>query len=239
MVTPPRAVMITASADSLDALLNLQPSLEARTDSEWLQNQTASQGHSRRLTFLRRVTRSWPTLNYLVSTRTTLQIQAKENTIRVSGKKTASYPEGSVQGWRAVADFAESRGGRAPDDQCEMRERSMKKQYDDHELTRDYDGLVHPSQVFGHPSDVANDPDLSLNEKRAILAAFDACVIEAAPALRKAPAGRVVQFDDIMDALRAQDKQMAASQSRQSARGYLRTVTRGVGGNSNQGAPLH
>jgi hypothetical protein len=119
----------------------------------------------------------------------------------------------------------------------------MKKYHDHHELTRDYDGLVHPSQVFGHPSDIVNDPDLSLNEKRAILAAWasDACAVEAAPALRKSPTGRVVQFDDIMDALRTLDKEMASRQPlrRQSAR-TLRTVNRrGVGGNGNQGAPLH
>ena len=120
----------------------------------------------------------------------------------------------------------------------------MKKYHDDHELTRDYVGLVHPSQVFDQPSDVVNDPDLSLNEKRAILAAWasDACAVEAAPALQKGPAGRVVQFDDIMDALRTLDQEMAATQPlrRQSARATLRTVNRcGVGGKGNQGAPLH
>jgi hypothetical protein len=124
-----------------------------------------------------------------------------------------------------------------------MKEEAMKKHPDHHELIRDYDGLVHPSQVFNHPSDVVNDPDLSLNEKRAILSAWasDACAVEAAPALRKGPAGRVVQFDDIMDALRTLDKEMPSKQPvrRQSVR-TLRTVNRrGVGGNGNRGAPLH
>jgi hypothetical protein len=32
------------------------------------------------------------------------------------------------------------------------------------------DRLLHPSQAFDRPADVVNDPDLSLNEKRAILA---------------------------------------------------------------------
>jgi hypothetical protein len=37
--------------------------------------------------------------------------------------------------------------------------------------------LLHPAQAFEPPSHVVNDPDLTLNEKRAILAswAFDAC----------------------------------------------------------------
>jgi HSP20 family protein len=36
--------MITAYADPFDALFNLQRALDARTGTEWLQNQTASQG---------------------------------------------------------------------------------------------------------------------------------------------------------------------------------------------------
>jgi hypothetical protein len=71
--------------------------------------------------------------------------------------------------------------------------------------------LLQPAQVFGHPGEVVNDPDLTLNEKRAILASWasDACSVEAAPALRYAPGGgqkKTVRFDDIMDALQALDK---------------------------------
>jgi hypothetical protein len=36
----------------------------------------------------------------------------------------------------------------------------------------DLDQLLHPAQAFGHPSEVVNDPDLTLNEKRAILASW-------------------------------------------------------------------
>ena len=70
--------------------------------------------------------------------------------------------------------------------------------------------LLHPAQAFGHPLEVVNDPDLSLNEKRAILASWasDACAIEAAPALRQPPgAARPVSFDDVMDALQLLDRQ--------------------------------
>jgi hypothetical protein len=71
------------------------------------------------------------------------------------------------------------------------------------------DELLHPAQAFDHPSEVVNDPDLSLNEKRAILASWasDACAIEAAPELRASPRGTPVRFDDIMDALQTLDKQ--------------------------------
>lgn len=70
------------------------------------------------------------------------------------------------------------------------------------------DELLHPAQAFEHPSEVVNDPDLTLNEKRAILASWasDACAIEAAPELRSGPRGAPVPFDDIMDALRKLDR---------------------------------
>ena len=71
------------------------------------------------------------------------------------------------------------------------------------------DELLHPAHAFGHPSQVINDPDLTLNEKRAILASWasDACAVEAAPELRAPPQGSSVRFDDIMDALRTLDRQ--------------------------------
>src|ERR1700756_118108 len=72
---------------------------------------------------------------------------------------------------------------------------------DDYDLSE----LLHPASAFAHPSEVVNDPDLTLNEKRAILASWasDACAIEAAPELRSCPSGTRVRFDEIMEALRA------------------------------------
>jgi hypothetical protein len=70
------------------------------------------------------------------------------------------------------------------------------------------DELLHPANVFGHPSEVVNDADLTLNEKRAILAwASDACAVETAPDLRAKSLGTAVRFDDIMEALRILDRQ--------------------------------
>jgi hypothetical protein len=71
------------------------------------------------------------------------------------------------------------------------------------------DELLHPANAFGHPSEVVKDPDLTLNEKRAILASWasDACGVEAAPELRTAAKGSPVHFDNIMDALRTLDRQ--------------------------------
>jgi hypothetical protein len=89
---------------------------------------------------------------------------------------------------------------------------------DDQERRQDSDtgfdlqALLHPAGAFSRPTDVVRDPDLTLNEKRAILASWasDACAVESAPALRIAPAGsKPVTFDDVMDALRALDEQAA------------------------------
>jgi hypothetical protein len=74
----------------------------------------------------------------------------------------------------------------------------------------DLDDLLHPAQAFDQPRDVVNDADLTLSEKRAILASWasDACAVEAAPALRHAPGGgRPVSVDEILEALQALDKE--------------------------------
>jgi hypothetical protein len=91
----------------------------------------------------------------------------------------------------------------------------------------DPNDLLHPAQAFEHPSHVVNDPDLTLNEKRTILASWasDACASEAVPHLRCAPGGkRPVLFDDVMEALRTLDKQ-AKEQGDNSAR-YRRVLRR-------------
>src|SRR4029077_12324818 len=73
----------------------------------------------------------------------------------------------------------------------------------------DLDALLYPSQAFGHPSEVVSHPDLTGNERRAILASWasDACAMHAVPTLRLLPGGRrTVLFDDGMDALRPLDE---------------------------------
>jgi hypothetical protein len=91
-------------------------------------------------------------------------------------------------------------------------EKPMKRKSDgtsggDRDGSFDLDALLQPARAFGHPADVVNDADLTLREKRAILAAWasDACAVD--PALRQMPGTQPVRFDDIMDALRALDRQ--------------------------------
>jgi hypothetical protein len=69
------------------------------------------------------------------------------------------------------------------------------------------DRLLHPAGAFRTPMEVVNDPDMTVQEKRAILASWasDACAVEAAPDPRRPSSAAVVRFDDIMDALKRLD----------------------------------
>jgi hypothetical protein len=71
----------------------------------------------------------------------------------------------------------------------------------------DLDFLLHPAGAFRTPMDVVSDPDMTVQEKRAILASWasDACAVESAPDLRRPPTARVVRFDDVLDALKLLD----------------------------------
>jgi hypothetical protein len=68
----------------------------------------------------------------------------------------------------------------------------------------DINAMLHPGTVFEHPRDVVNHPDLTISEKRAILASWasDASAIASCPALR-APQGlkAPVTIDEILEAL--------------------------------------
>lgn len=104
----------------------------------------------------------------------------------------------------------------------------------------DLDALLHPANAFAHPMDVVRDKDLTLNEKRAILASWasDACAVEAAPGLRINPIGQTVHWDDIMDALRMLDGQANGRVSRRSRWRKLGAWRRDSGSEPGQGARL-
>jgi len=96
-------------------------------------------------------------------------------------------PDSRMSEWRGVATRRDETGG--------------------------FDDLLHPARAFAHPSDIVADPDLTLNEKRAILASWasDACAAEANPLLRQTGDGRTASWDDVMDALKELDLQAARS----------------------------
>jgi hypothetical protein len=103
----------------------------------------------------------------------------------------------------------------------------------------DLNDLLHPAQAFESPAAVLKDPDLIINEKRASLASWasDACAVEAAPDLRAAPSGRIVRFDEIMEALRALDKEANGATYRRVLRGR-RILDRGCRDTSAGGTAL-
>jgi HSP20 family protein len=85
--------MVMRFSDPFEALLNFQKQLDARLASDWLGNSTASvgayppinifqQGHD----FVAIV--ELPNVN-----KSDLAIEAKEGTLRISGRKTLDYPE--------------------------------------------------------------------------------------------------------------------------------------------------
>src|SRR3954468_5862436 len=83
-------------------------------------------------------------------------------------------------------------------------EENMRPTTASHDNAFDFQALLHPDTVFEHPKDVVAHPDLTLAEKRAILASWasDASAIASYPALR-APEGlkMPVSIDAILDAL--------------------------------------
>jgi hypothetical protein len=89
------------------------------------------------------------------------------------------------------------------------------------------DDILRPADAFSHPQEVVCDPDLTIDEKRAILASWasDACALEAMPGLRKSPAGATVTFDDIMDALKELDERARKGMKRTPS--YRRLVRQG------------
>lgn len=79
------------------------------------------------------------------------------------------------------------------------------------ENASDYDRLddiLIPALAFDHPMDVVSDPDLTLAEKKALLASWasDAQALENQPAFRRSdPHRKPVPIDDIFAALRHLD----------------------------------
>ena len=64
----------------------------------------------------------------------------------------------------------------------------------------DFDALLDPARAFAHPVDVVSDPDLTLTEKRALLAAWArrACAAEAVPTLSQPADATPVGADDAL-----------------------------------------
>jgi HSP20 family protein len=77
----------------LDALFDLQRALEARLDSDWLRGATAGTGAYPPINVFQQGDNLVAILEVPGIDKANLEIQAKDNAIRISGKKAISYPE--------------------------------------------------------------------------------------------------------------------------------------------------
>jgi HSP20 family protein len=84
--------MSTTYADPFDVMFNVQRALEARIASDWLQGLTASQGAFPPVNVFAQSDNILAIVELPGVNRDDIEIQAKENTIRISGKKLISYP---------------------------------------------------------------------------------------------------------------------------------------------------
>lgn len=78
----------------LDALFDLQRALEARLDSNWLQGATGGAGAFPPINVFQQGDSLVAVLEIPGVNKDDLEIQAKGNTVRISGKKAIAYPEG-------------------------------------------------------------------------------------------------------------------------------------------------
>jgi HSP20 family protein len=85
--------MVMTFADPFEALFNLQRALEGRLASDWLHDQTASQGPFPPINVFQQGDDILAIIELPGIEKNSLNIQAKDNTIRIAGKKSFTYPE--------------------------------------------------------------------------------------------------------------------------------------------------
>jgi HSP20 family protein len=78
----------------LDALFDFQRALESRLDSDWLRGATAGTGAFPPINVFQQGDSLVAIIELAGVNKSDLEIQAKDNTIRISGKKAIAYPEG-------------------------------------------------------------------------------------------------------------------------------------------------
>lgn len=79
--------------DALDALFNFQRALEARLESDWLRGGTTDTGAFPSINVFQQGDSLVAIFEVPGVSKSDLDIQAKDNSIRISGKKTVGYPE--------------------------------------------------------------------------------------------------------------------------------------------------
>lgn len=87
--------MITTFADPFDALFNLQRALDAQLTSAWLRDSTTSRGPFPPINVFQQGDNILAIIELPGIDKAKLQIEAQENTIRISGTKALDYEDGA------------------------------------------------------------------------------------------------------------------------------------------------
>ena len=87
--------MITAFSDPFAALLNLQKALDARLASDWLHDATTSRGPFPPINVFQQGDHILAIIELPGVDKDKLRIEAKDDTIRISGTKASAYEEGA------------------------------------------------------------------------------------------------------------------------------------------------
>jgi len=82
------------SYDALDALLDFQQALEAQLESDWLRGATTGTGAIPPINVFQQGDNLVAIVELPGVAKNDLEIQAKDGSIRISGKKSIDYPEG-------------------------------------------------------------------------------------------------------------------------------------------------
>jgi HSP20 family protein len=85
--------MMPTFGDPFEALLGLQRALEARKSSDWLRDATTSMGPFPPINVFQQGEDLLAIIELPGVSKNDLQIQAKENTIRISGRKSIDYKQ--------------------------------------------------------------------------------------------------------------------------------------------------
>jgi HSP20 family protein len=89
------ATMSMTYSDPFDVLLGLQRALEARLESDWLRGSTTSMGPYPLINIFQKGEDFIAIIELPGINKDDLQIQAKDNAIRIAGRKSTGYEEGA------------------------------------------------------------------------------------------------------------------------------------------------
>jgi len=81
------------SSNALDALFDFQRALESRLESDWLRGATAGTGAFPPINVFQQGDNLVAIIELAGVNKSDLEIQAKDRTIRISGKKNVAFPE--------------------------------------------------------------------------------------------------------------------------------------------------